>query len=100
MKKFAIIVFVLGLLFLIFGCSKRTENRVQLPRETNWQIEVSYLDNIKDTLYITTPYSDCDCSSDEPEIETYNGVSTLRLDYKDIASYVKSFRVLTKDQIK
>lgn len=100
MKKFAIVVLVLGVLSLIFGCSKRTENRVQLPKETNWQIEVSYLDNVKDTLYVTTPYSDCDCSSDEPDIETYHGVSTLRLNYKDIASYVKSFRVLSKDQIK
>lgn len=100
MKKFAIIVFVIGLIFLLFGCGKPRENRTVQPQETNWQIEVSYLDNVKDTLYITTPYSDCDYSSDEPEIETYNGVSTLRLDYKDIASYVKSFRVLSKDQIK
>lgn len=100
MKKFAIIVFVIGLLVLLFSCGSpsRDSNDVRAT-ETNWTIEVSYLDNVKDTLLITTPYDDCSCGNYEPEIETYNGVSTLRMNYQDKASYVKSFRVLSKTNL-
>jgi len=99
MKKVAIVVFILGLIILLWSCDNR-KRPIKGPTEINWQIEVDYLDNVKDTIYLTTPYSECDCSGDEPEIATYNGISTLRLNYKDIASYVKTFRVLSKNKVK
>ncbi len=97
MKKILIVLLITVFLFLLFGC--RHDKPTQPPIEINWSIEVSYLDNIKDTLYITTK-DDCGCDdSYEPELYIYDGVSTLRMRYEEKASYVKSFRVLSKETL-
>ena len=98
MKNFGIFVFLIVIWsLLLFGCGP--EKPTQPPTETNWLIEVSYLDNVKDTLYTTTK-DDCGCGdSYEPELYIYDGVSTLRMGYEEKASYVKSFRVLSKEKL-
>lgn len=94
MKKLIILFLILGLV----SC-KHSEHIKNPKQEQNWVIEVKYLDDGIDTLYITTPVDDCGCDEISPWIDTRTGISVLKLDYKTRASYVKSYRVLSNTKI-
>lgn len=94
MKKVLILFLVLGMV----SCKK--SNSKTHKEEQDWVIEVHYLDDGIDTLYITTPVDECGCDEVAPWIDTSNGVSVLKLDWKTRASYVKRYRVISNNKIK
>ncbi len=98
MKKILFIFLLIGLV----SCRDDKASKPTKQIEQNWTIEVNYLDNGVDTLYITTHRDNCNCDVDEndPYLTSSDGISVIKMRWATQASYVKSFRVLSKNEIK
>lgn len=81
MKKILFLFLLLGMV----GCEKQ---QVVVKKPIELAIEVHYLDNTEDTIYVQYHHDY------EPRITTHDGISTLVVDFDTAASYVKSFRIL------
>lgn len=89
MKKLLMLFY---LIVFLSSCEPNRQRNHNKKVEINYSIQVDFLDGVRDTLCFKT-----DEVNIEPYLKSDSGISMLVIGWENKASYVKTFKVLSKE---